>query len=256
MGQMDPNLVGTAGLQPAGKEARDCVSRRRPDRFPAAPSGSSPPGHSTRPPSCREPAGGGRSVCRWCRSGARGHPRRTPGSPAATGPVRPWSANWRLSARVRTVGLRNHQQAGRVLVEPVHDAGPAHAADAREAIPAMGDQRVDERARPVARGRMDHHPLRLVDHDDRVVLEHDVERDGFGGRQRRLGRRNRDRDRVAGVDAMTGIADRAPADRDLAGEDERLEPRARRSAMARPASDQADRRRRRRRPVLACAGDP
>ena len=50
---------------------------------------------------------------------------------------------------------------------------------------------------------------------------------------RRLGRRHLDHDGVAGVDAMAGIADRAPADRDLAGEDQRLEPGARKVRDAR-----------------------
>ena len=51
------------------------------------------------------------------------------------------------------VVLGHHEQARGVLVEPVHDARPLHAADAREALPAMGDQRIDQRAGIVAGGR-------------------------------------------------------------------------------------------------------
>ena len=43
----------------------------------------------------------------------------------------------------------------------------------------------------------------------------------------RVGRRHGERNGVAGVDLVAGIADRAAADRDLAGEDQRLEARAR-----------------------------
>ena len=43
------------------------------------------------------------------------------------------------SALMRGVRLGHHQQAGGVLVEPVHDAGPLDAADAREAVAAVGD---------------------------------------------------------------------------------------------------------------------
>ncbi len=60
-------------------------------------------------------------------------------------------------------------------------------------------------------------------HDDLVVLVDDVERDGLALGRRRLRRRDRDRDRLAGVDAMAGIADRAPAETDLAGENQRLD---------------------------------
>ena len=75
------------------------------------------------------------------------------------------------------VGLGHHHQAGGVLVEPVHDARPLDAADAGQAVAAMGDQRVDQRALGVAGGRMHHQALRLVDDDERVVLVDDIERD-------------------------------------------------------------------------------
>ena len=91
----------------------------------------------------------------------------------------------------------------------------------------MGDQRIHQRAGGVAGGGVDHQPARLVDDDDRIVLEHDVERDVLRRGRRRLRRRQRDRDGVAGVDAVARIADCAAADRHLAGEDQGLEPRAR-----------------------------
>ena len=75
------------------------------------------------------------------------------------------------------VGLGHHHQAAGVLVEPVHDARPLDAADAGEAVAAMGDQRVDQRAGGVAGGRMHHQPGWLVDDDEVVVLVDDVERD-------------------------------------------------------------------------------
>ncbi len=130
------------------------------------------------------------------------------------------------------VGLGHDHQPGGVLVEPVHDAGPLDAADARQRVAAMGDQRVHQRAGRIAGSGMDHEPARLVDHDDLVVLKHDVERDAFGLRYGRFGRRNCDRDRLAGVDAVPGIADCAAPDRDLTGEDQRFEPRAREAVNA------------------------
>ena len=108
---------------------------------------------------------------------------------------------------VRAVVLGRHHQPGGVLVEPVHDARPLDAADARKAGAAMGDQRVDQRAGLVAGGRMHHQPPRLVDDDDVVVLEDDIERDvlarGLGGD----GFRHVDCDRIAGGDMISGVAD-------------------------------------------------
>ena len=129
---------------------------------------------------------------------------------------------------MRAVGLRHHHQAGGILVQPVHDAGALHPADARKARAAMRDQRIDQRAGRVSGGRMHHQPLRLVDHDQGVVLVHDIERDVLGllapparpaGSRRAIV--------VPGVDAVARIADRASVDRHRAGQDQRFEARAR-----------------------------
>ena len=77
------------------------------------------------PPSCR-------GACGWRSIGASivplGAVGRAPDerqiAALAAAPVRPWSANCAASALVRAVGLGHHHQAGGVLVEPVHDAGP------------------------------------------------------------------------------------------------------------------------------------
>ena len=56
------------------------------------------------------------------------------------------------------------------------DAGPRHAADAAELPRAMMQQRVDERVFLVAGGGMHDQPGGLVQHEQRVVLEKNVER--------------------------------------------------------------------------------
>ena len=132
---------------------------------------------------------------------------------------------------VGPVVLGDDQEAARVLVEAVHDAGPLHAADARQARPAVGDQGVHQGAGRIAGGRMHHQASGLVDDDHVVVLVDDGERDRFSLRHRRLRWRHRDCDCLAGVDALAGIADRAPPDRDFAGEDQRLEAGARELQM-------------------------
>ena len=98
------------------------------------------------------------------------------------------------------VGLGHHHQAAGVLVEPVHDAGPFDAADAGQAVAAMGDQRIDQRAFGVAGGGMHDQALRLVDDDERVILVDNIQRDGFAGRFWRFGRGQSDGDGIAGID--------------------------------------------------------
>ena len=58
-------------------------------------------------------------------------------------------------AFVGDVGLGDDQQARRVLVDAVDDAGPRDAADARQAAAAMVEQGVDQRAVEIAGGGMD-----------------------------------------------------------------------------------------------------
>ena len=72
--------------------------------------------------------------------------------------------------------------------------GRLHPADAGQAVAAMRDQRVDQRAGGVAGRRMHHQARRLVDDDDLVVLVDDVERDALAAGLGRLGLRHRDRD--------------------------------------------------------------
>ena len=54
---------------------------------------------------------------------------------------------------------------GRAAIQPVHDARPQLAADAAQ-IGEVMEQRVDERARRVARAGVHHHAGRLVQHGE------------------------------------------------------------------------------------------
>ena len=87
------------------------------------------------------------------------------------------------------VGLGDNEEPGRVLVQPVDDAGTPDPADPRKARAAMADQRVDQRALGMAGRRMDDETGRFVDHDQVLVLEHDRERHVLALERRLLGRR-------------------------------------------------------------------
>ena len=71
----------------------------------------------------------------------------------------------RGEAFVRCVGLGDHEEAGRVLVDPVDDTGAGDAANAGKLPRTVVKQSVDERAVRVSGCRMDDHARRLV-HDD------------------------------------------------------------------------------------------
>ena len=81
---------------------------------------------------------------------------------------------------VGRVMLGHHQQPGGVLVDPVDDPGPLFAADPRQAVAAMMQQRIDQRAAPRPRGRMHHHARSLVEDDQIGIFIDHVQRDILG----------------------------------------------------------------------------
>ena len=92
------------------------------------------------------------------------------------------------------------------------------ASSASDSSPPAPDERVHQRARPVAWRRMHDHARGLVDDDDVVVFEHNVERDLLPDDLARWRRRNLDSDAIAGVRAVarafTAVVDRHVAVRD------------------------------------------
>jgi hypothetical protein len=92
-------------------------------------------------------------------------------------PVSAVSGELLAQAAMRRVILGDDEQSRRSLVEAVHDAGALDPADAGQAFPAMGDQRVDKGTACVPR-RWVHDEMRgLVDDDQVVVFVDHVERD-------------------------------------------------------------------------------
>ena len=81
MGEMHPDLVGAAGLQPAGEQARDRLAVGSGVDFQPLPVGDRPRARPAAPPACRAPWGGGRSARRSCLSAGPARPRRRPDRP-------------------------------------------------------------------------------------------------------------------------------------------------------------------------------
>ena len=141
--------------------------------------------------------------------GASGSRQRTPHQRKVLpleSAISPVSGELLGKTRMRGVRLGDHQQAGRVLIQTVDDAGPAHAADARQRGPAVGDEGIHERAGLMPSSRMHDEAGRLIDDDERVVLIDDGERDGFGDRLGGGRRRQIEHDRVARFDPVSGVA--------------------------------------------------
>ena len=83
--------------------------------------------------------------------------------------------------------------------------GALDPADAGQAVAAVKQQGVDQRAAGAAGGRVDHHADRLVDDDQLVVLVEDVERDVLGLGIWVLGRRRSEQQSVARLDLGLGL---------------------------------------------------
>ena len=108
-----------------------------------------------------------------------------------------------------------------VAVEAMHDAGSGDAADAAEFAVAMMEQRVDQRPLGVSGGGVDDQARGFVEHQQIVILEHDVERDGLRGGGGGVGFGPADGDALTGAGGV-GRFDGAAIDADVAAGDEPL----------------------------------
>jgi hypothetical protein len=105
----------------------------------------------------------------------------------------------------RGVRLRDDHRAGRILVQPVHDARASLAAD-RQHLRTMRQQSVDERAIDMPDGRMHDQTGRLGEDDQRFVLEEDVQRDRLRHEIRRRDGRHLHAVRLPGLDDLRRAA--------------------------------------------------
>src|SRR5215472_4488814 len=161
-GEVDADLMRAPGFEPAGDEARHRRAIAAAVAFEHLPMGDR-----------RPPAGAHRHLVADARmaadrlvDGAARPLRCAPYERQVPAPQRPAAAVVGELAAERAmgaVGLGHHDEAAGVLIEAMHDAGALDAADAGEAFAAMGDERIDQGAGPVAGGGVDDEPRRLVD---------------------------------------------------------------------------------------------
>ena len=132
---------------------------------------------------------------------------------------------------MRCVVLGNHHDAARVLVETMHDAWSAYAADARKGLAAMMDERIDERSRSVSGARVNDKAGGLRNDDNIVVLVKDINGNGFRRRGGLFRLRHMNLDDVARLYSMLRLCHRRAADPDCAFKDQRLDSTARQIAV-------------------------
>src|ERR1700733_12780705 len=143
-GQMDADLMRAAGLEPAGEQAghglapsvaRSVGSAKALAHLPMG-------NRLARAFAHRHAVAGARVTADRPVDAAARALRRAPdeGEIAALerSTVAAVAGELRRERPVRAIVLRYHHEAGRIFVEPVHDAGPALAADAGQAVAAMG----------------------------------------------------------------------------------------------------------------------
>ena len=89
-------------------------------------------------------------------------------------------------SQVGAVVLGGETQAGGVLVDAVDDAGSQRSPHPGQAGAAVEEQGVDQGPVRVSRGGVDHHPHRLVHHNEVAVLIDHVQGDILGDQVHRL----------------------------------------------------------------------
>lgn len=135
-------------------------------------------------------------------------------------------------ALVRLLGLGGDDQAAGVLVQAVHDAGPAHAADALQAVAAVGDQGVHQGAVRVAGRRVHDQARGFVDHDQVLVFMDDRQGNILSGQLDGFSLGHQDGESLAGFDPQRGLNYRLAARRQAAFLDQRLDPAAGQAGQA------------------------
>ena len=124
-----------------------------------------------------------------------------------------------------SIVLRHDEQSARLLVQPVDDSRPLHAADAAEGA-AVVQQRVDQRAARVPRRGMDDQAGGLVENENIGIFKDHIERQSLGvGFSRFGGWQNHD-DSLTQAGLGTD-AHREAVNRDMARRDQCLQTRAR-----------------------------
>ena len=99
--------------------------------------------------------------------------------------------------------LRDQDATAGFLIQSVNYARSKSASNTAQVFDVM-QQRIDERSRPNACARMNHHACRLVDDKEAIVFKQDLYRNVFGCQVDRLRLRLADDDRISTSHLLAG----------------------------------------------------
>ena len=85
----------------------------------------------------------------------------------------------RGNALMRQIVFADDHRACCVPVNAMHDTGPHDAVNAGKRLSAVVHNRIDKSSLVVTRGGMNHHALRLVDHQNVLIFIQNIERKIF-----------------------------------------------------------------------------
>ena len=133
----------------------------------------------------------------------------------------------KLQRQTQMSGIRlgHHHDPGRVLVEPVYDAGLLNAANAGKVL-AVGQQGIDQSTLAMRAGRMNHQAFVLIEHQQVGILIENLQWDLFSLGLGRLQGRYLDEDLLARLESRGGLA-RATVEQDASAADPILDEGAR-----------------------------
>ena len=150
--------------------------------------------------------------------------------PADQGAVKPFDrAGLQLPDQMCMGGQRfgDNHQAGRILIQPMHNTGPGNLAEHR----VIGQQPIEQGALPVAGRRMHHQTGRLIDHQNMGIFISDAQVHGLRQKPARLGIGQRcvhpHQQGFAPVNLMFGLCNRSAVHIDPTGLDPLLQAIAR-----------------------------
>ena len=200
MGEVNADLMGASGLEPAFDQRSEGLARG-PETFQRAITG-------TRLLAAAAEHSHALAIKRVAADQSFDPAFRLAGRPPhhrMIGPLNGMGGKLLGQARHHLLGFGGHEKTGRVLVQAMDNAWTGNPAHPLQALPAMGDERVDKGSVRVARCGMDNKAGLLVDDDEMLVLIDHLQRDGLSYRLRHNRQGYGQLKNLCGFDSIIGV---------------------------------------------------
>ena len=200
MGEMDPDLMGASGLEPAFDQGGNSLARG-PETFQRTIAGACVLTTAPDNPHALSIKGIAADLTLDPALGLAG---RAPHH-RVVGPLNGMGGELLGQARHHLLGFGRHQKAGRILVQAMNYARAGYPAHTLQTVAAMGDEGVDKGSIRIAGSRMDNKAGLLVDNDEMLVLIDDLEGNGLPKRFRRNRWGEHQDKTLFGFDSIIGV---------------------------------------------------